>query len=31
MFTAVPPRYDIINHVITLGMDKRWRCQAAKN
>jgi demethylmenaquinone methyltransferase/2-methoxy-6-polyprenyl-1,4-benzoquinol methylase len=25
MFTAVPPRYDLINHVITLGRDKRWR------
>jgi len=25
MFTAVPPRYDLINHVITLGLDKQWR------
>ena len=25
MFTAVPPRYDLINHVITLGLDNRWR------
>lgn len=30
MFTAVPPRYDLINHVITLGMDNRWRKQAAE-
>jgi demethylmenaquinone methyltransferase/2-methoxy-6-polyprenyl-1,4-benzoquinol methylase len=29
MFTAVPPRYDLINHVITLGMDARWRRLAA--
>jgi demethylmenaquinone methyltransferase/2-methoxy-6-polyprenyl-1,4-benzoquinol methylase len=29
MFTAVPPRYDLINHVITLGMDTRWRRLAA--
>ncbi|MFC1967326.1 ubiquinone/menaquinone biosynthesis methyltransferase [Chloroflexota bacterium] len=29
MFTAVPPRYDLINHVITLGMDSRWRRLAA--
>lgn len=29
MFTAVPPRYDLINHVITLGMDSRWRRRAA--
>jgi demethylmenaquinone methyltransferase/2-methoxy-6-polyprenyl-1,4-benzoquinol methylase len=26
----VPPRYDLINHVITLGMDKRWRRLAAR-
>ena len=30
MFTAVPPRYDFINHVITLGMDTGWRRKAAK-
>src|SRR3989338_1042858 len=30
MFTAVPPRYDLINHVITLGLDIRWRRLAAK-
>lgn len=30
MFTAVPPRYDLINHVITLGMDTRWRRLAAQ-
>ncbi|MFA5308647.1 MAG: ubiquinone/menaquinone biosynthesis methyltransferase [Dehalococcoidales bacterium] len=29
MFTAVPPRYDLINSIITLGMDKRWRRKAA--
>jgi len=29
MFTAVPPRYDLINSIITLGMDKRWRRLAA--
>jgi demethylmenaquinone methyltransferase/2-methoxy-6-polyprenyl-1,4-benzoquinol methylase len=29
MFTAVPPRYDLINRIITLGQDKRWRKQAA--
>jgi len=29
MFTAVPPRYDFINHIITLGMDTGWRRQAA--
>jgi len=29
MFTAVPPRYDLVNHVITLGLDSRWRRKAA--
>lgn len=30
MFTAVPPRYDLINHIITWGLDKRWRREAAR-
>ena len=30
MFTAVPRRYDLINHIITWGLDKRWRGKAAK-
>ena len=30
IFTAVPPRYDLINHVITFGMDVRWRTAAAR-
>ncbi|HTY82312.1 MAG TPA: ubiquinone/menaquinone biosynthesis methyltransferase [Dehalococcoidales bacterium] len=30
MFNKVPPRYDLINHIITLGQDKRWRKAAAK-
>jgi demethylmenaquinone methyltransferase/2-methoxy-6-polyprenyl-1,4-benzoquinol methylase len=29
MFTVVPPRYDLINHVITLGLDRLWRGKAA--
>ena len=29
MFMAVPPRYDLVNHVITLGLDTRWRYMAA--
>jgi len=29
MFTAVPRRYDLVNHIITWGMDKRWRREAA--
>jgi len=30
MFTAVPPRYDLINCLITLGQDDRWRLLAAR-
>ena len=30
MFNAIPPHYDLINHIITLGMDKRWRRLASQ-
>ena len=30
MFTAIPHRYDMVNHVITWGLDKRWRWKAAR-
>lgn len=30
IFTAVPRRYDLINGVITFGLDQRWRHEAAK-
>ena len=30
MFTSVPPRYDLVNRIITLGMDKKWRRLAAE-
>jgi demethylmenaquinone methyltransferase/2-methoxy-6-polyprenyl-1,4-benzoquinol methylase len=29
MFTAVPRRYDLVNHVITWGLDRHWRQKAA--
>jgi demethylmenaquinone methyltransferase/2-methoxy-6-polyprenyl-1,4-benzoquinol methylase len=29
MFTAVPPRYDLVNRVVTLGLDSSWRRLAA--
>jgi demethylmenaquinone methyltransferase/2-methoxy-6-polyprenyl-1,4-benzoquinol methylase len=30
MFTAVPPSYDLINHLATWGLDKHWRRLAAR-
>lgn len=30
MFTAIPRRYDLINRIITWGLDKRWRDKAAR-
>ncbi len=30
MFSAVPPCYDLINHIITWGLDERWRRKAAR-
>ena len=30
MFTSIPHRYDLINHITTWGLDKRWRNKAAR-
>lgn len=30
MFTAIPRRYDLINHIITWGQDKKWRDKTAR-
>ena len=30
IFAEIPPRYDLINHIITWGLDRHWRRQAAK-
>jgi demethylmenaquinone methyltransferase/2-methoxy-6-polyprenyl-1,4-benzoquinol methylase len=30
MFTAVPPRYDLVNRIVTLGLDNKWRSLAAR-
>jgi demethylmenaquinone methyltransferase / 2-methoxy-6-polyprenyl-1,4-benzoquinol methylase len=30
MFNAIPRRYDLINKLVTLGLDKKWRDLAAR-
>ena len=30
IFEAVPPHYDLINHIFTFGLDNRWREKIAK-
>ncbi len=30
VFSAVPPHYDLINQLITWGLDKRWRQRVAR-
>ncbi len=30
MFNQIASRYDFLNHFLSLGIDKRWRCKAIK-
>jgi len=31
MFDAIAPRYELVNHIITFGLDRRWRKRALKD
>jgi demethylmenaquinone methyltransferase / 2-methoxy-6-polyprenyl-1,4-benzoquinol methylase len=31
MFDAIAPRYDLLNHVLSAGIDRRWRTRAIQS
>jgi demethylmenaquinone methyltransferase/2-methoxy-6-polyprenyl-1,4-benzoquinol methylase len=31
MFDAIAPRYELVNHLLTMGMDRRWRRRAVRD
>ena len=31
MFDAIAPRYDLLNHVLSAGIDRRWRAKAIES
>ena len=30
MFNGIAPKYDLLNHLLSMGIDKRWRKKAMK-